>query len=179
VIDAATNAVTATIPVGHTPVAVAADPATHTAYVANTGDDTVSVISSTPVPTGPIVSGYHTGPGRCVQPGASPAVNGTPAVLEPCDHAAAQDWTIAPDGTIRSATGLCLDTYRQQTASKTPVDLSTCNGRPSQQWKPANGTLVNTASGKCLDDPRFTTPGARLEIYTCEKGANQKWKLPA
>jgi hypothetical protein len=100
-------------------------------------------------------------------------------VIEPCNHTAAQDWTIAPDGTIHSATGLCLDTYRQQKASKTPVDLYTCNGHPSQQWKPAHGTLVNTASGKCLDDPRFTTPGARLEIYTCHKGANQKWKLPA
>jgi hypothetical protein len=100
-------------------------------------------------------------------------------VIEPCNHTAAQDWTIAPDGTIHSATGLCLDTYRQQKANKTPVDLYTCNAHPSQQWKPAHGTLVNTASGKCLDDPRFTTPGARLEIYTCHKGANQKWKLPA
>jgi len=154
------------------------DPATHTAYVANYVDSTVSVISSTPVP-GPIVSGYHTGTGRCVQPAASPAVNGTPAVLEPCDRSPAQDWTIAPGGTIRSAGGLCLDTYRQQKTSKTPVDLSACDGRPSQQWKPAHGTLVNTASGKCLDDPRFTTPGARLEIYTCHQGANQQWKLPA
>ncbi len=178
VIDAATRAVTATIPVGSLPRAVAADPATHTAYVANFEADTVSVISRTPV-TGPIVSGYHTGTGRCVQPAASPAVNGTPAVLEPCDRSPAQDWTIAPGGTIRSAGGLCLDTYRQQKTSKTPVDLSACDGRPSQQWKPAHGTLVNTASGKCLDDPRFTTPGARLEIYTCHKGANQQWKLPA
>jgi hypothetical protein len=59
------------------------------------------------------------------------------------------------------------------------VDLSACNGRPGQQWKRAAGTLVNTVSGKCLDDPRFTTPRARLEIYACEKGANQKWELPA
>jgi hypothetical protein len=154
------------------------DTATHTAYVTNYYDDTVSVISSGPVP-GPIVSGYHTGTGTCLQPAASPPVNNTPAVIEPCNHTAAQDWTIAPDGTIHSATGLCLDTYRQQKANKTPVNLYTCNAHPSQQWKPAHGTLVNTASGKCLDDPRFTTPGARLEIYTCHKGANQKWKLPA
>ena len=41
------------------------------------------------------------------------------------------------------------------------------------------GTLVNTVSGKCLDDPSFSaTPGARLDIYTCNGGANQRWKLP-
>jgi len=44
VIDEATRTVTATIPVGHRPVAVAVDPATRTAYVANAGDGTVSVI---------------------------------------------------------------------------------------------------------------------------------------
>jgi Ricin-type beta-trefoil lectin domain-like len=42
-----------------------------------------------------------------------------------------------------------------------------------------NGTLVNPVSGKCLDDPRFnTTDGTQLEIYTCNGGANQQWKLP-
>ena len=40
-------------------------------------------------------------------------------------------------------------------------------------------TLVNPVSGKCLDDPRYsTTPGTRLDIYTCNGGANQQWKLP-
>jgi hypothetical protein len=146
--------------------------------VTNFSDGTVSVISGTPA-SGPIVSGYHTSPRRCVQPAASPPVTGTPAVLEPCDHGPAQDWAIGPDGTIRSAGGLCLDTYHGQTASKTPVDLAACDGRPSQQWTPAHSTLINTASGTCLDDPRFTTPGARLEIYTCHKGANQQWQLPA
>ena len=37
--------VTGTIPVGHGPFGVAVDPGTHTAYVANTFGDTVSVIS--------------------------------------------------------------------------------------------------------------------------------------
>ncbi len=56
VIDAATNAVTATIGVGAHPDAVAVDPGTHTAYVANYsdntgGDGTVSVISAARIPT--------------------------------------------------------------------------------------------------------------------------------
>ena len=46
VIDAATNAVTAAIPVGTGPDGVAVDPATHTVYVANSGASTVSVISA-------------------------------------------------------------------------------------------------------------------------------------
>jgi YVTN family beta-propeller protein len=179
VIDAAANSVTATVRVGSNPWGVAVDPAAGTAYVTNFGQGTVSVINSTPMP-GPIVSGYHTRTSACIQPGASPAVNGTLAVLEPCNHSRVQDWTVGPDGTIRSAAaGLCLDTYRERKQNKTPVDLSACNGRPGQQWKRAAGTLVNTVSGKCLDDPRFTTPGARLQIYTCKKGANQKWELPA
>ena len=43
VIDVTTATVTATIPVGSAPAAVAVDPSTHTLYVATSGD-TVSVI---------------------------------------------------------------------------------------------------------------------------------------
>ena len=45
VIDGATSAVTATIPVGLDPAGVAVDPGTHTAHVANSESGTVSVIS--------------------------------------------------------------------------------------------------------------------------------------
>ena len=44
VIDASTRTVTATVPVGKDPTGVAVDPGTHTVYVANHDDDTVSVI---------------------------------------------------------------------------------------------------------------------------------------
>jgi Ricin-type beta-trefoil lectin domain len=119
--------VTATIPVGDTPNGVAAG----TVYVTNEGSDTVSGVSGGGAPDGPIASGYRAS--TCVQAGASPPANGTPAVLSGCDHSAGQDWAIAPDGTIRSATGRCLDVYRQQKASKTPVDLYARTGRPNQQ----------------------------------------------
>ena len=43
----------------------------------------------------------------------------------------------------------------------------------------SNGTLLNPNSGKCLDDPSSsTTPGAKLQIYTCGSGAGQQWYLP-
>jgi hypothetical protein len=137
-----------------------------------------TVVQNALTATAPIVSGYRTG--TCIQPGASPAVNDTPAALEPCDHAADQDWAIGPDGTIRSASGLCLDIYRDEKTSKAPVNLYACTGGANQQWHATAGTLVNPVSGKCLDDPRFATaPGIRLEIYKCNGGANQQWKLPA
>ena len=46
-IDGATNTVTATIPVGSKPIGVGVDPSTHTVYVANESDSTVSVIDGT------------------------------------------------------------------------------------------------------------------------------------
>jgi Ricin-type beta-trefoil lectin domain len=104
---------------------------------------------SSPLVPGPIVSGYRTG--TCIQ----------------------------PDGTIRSAGGLCLDVYRDEKTNKAPVNLYACTGGANQEWFATAGTLVNPESGKCLDDPRFSTaPGTRLEIYTCNGGANQQWILP-
>ena len=44
VIDGSTHTVTATVPVGKLPLGVAVDPGTHTVYVTNDEDDTVSVI---------------------------------------------------------------------------------------------------------------------------------------
>ena len=55
VIDAATSAVTATIPVGNAPEGVAVDPSTHTAYVANYDGNTVSVITP-PAPPLPLAA---------------------------------------------------------------------------------------------------------------------------
>ena len=45
VISGRTNTATATIPVGSAPVGIAANPKTHTIYVTNEADNTVSVIS--------------------------------------------------------------------------------------------------------------------------------------
>jgi len=48
VISGRTNTVEATIPVGSAPVAVTANPKTNTAYAANVGNDTVSVLAPCP-----------------------------------------------------------------------------------------------------------------------------------
>jgi hypothetical protein len=177
VIDAATSTVTATIPAVPDPIAVAADPTTHTAYVTNYAEGTVSVISAAGPVSGPIVSGYH--PNTCVADSGEPAVNDTPITIATCDGSPGQDWTIEADGTFQTE-GKCLDIYRDEKTNKAPVELWTCTGGANQQWRlGVADSLVNPVSGKCLDDPRFnTTPGTRLEIYTCNRGANQQWKIP-
>ena len=165
---------TATIPVGTEPVAVAVDPATSTAYVANSLADTVSVISAETA--GPIVSGYRATL-RIADRGDS-AVNDAPITIATCDHSPGQNWIVTPTGNLQ-INGKCLDIYRDKKTNKAPVELWTCTGRANQQWHAAAGTLVNPVSGKCLDDPRFsTTPGTQLDVYTCNGGANQQWKLP-
>ena len=47
----------------------------------------------------------------------------------------------------------------------------------TQKWSlTAAGTLVNGASGKCLDvKDRNTANGAKLQIWSCAAGTNQKW----
>ena len=51
VIDGASNTVVATVAVGSNPYGVAVNPNTNRIYVANYGDDTVSVIEDVPSPT--------------------------------------------------------------------------------------------------------------------------------
>jgi choice-of-anchor C domain-containing protein len=128
------------------------------------------------VPTGPIVSGYHTT--KCIDDSNDSSANDTPVVMWDCNGSAEQNWTIEADGTIRT-NGKCMDIYRDEKTNNAPVELWTCTGGANQQWQATGGTLVNPVSGKCLDDPRFnTTDGTQLEIYTCNGGLNQKWNLP-
>jgi YVTN family beta-propeller protein len=175
VIDAATRTVTDTIPVGIGPAAVAVNLATHTAYVANSGGDTASVISAIQPASGPIVSGYRAD--TCVADRGDSAVNDTPVTTATCDGSPGQHWAVTSTGTLQ-VHGKCLDIYREEKTNKAPVEIWTCTGGANQQWRATTaGTLVNPVSGKCLDDPS-TTPGTQLEIYTCTGGANQKWKLP-
>jgi YVTN family beta-propeller protein len=119
-----------TVPVGSGPAGVAVDPATDTAYVTNSGDDTVSVISAET--TGPIVSSYRAT--LCVADPGDSAVNDTPITLATCDGGTGQDWTVTSTGTLQ-VNGKCLDIYRDEKTNKAPVELWTCNGGANQQWK--------------------------------------------
>jgi hypothetical protein len=118
--------------------------------------------------------------GLCLDIRGSATADGTPVQLYTCNHTAAQQFSYPGSQTLQ-AFGKCLDVAGGATANHTLVDLRTCNGTPAQAWTlQANGELVNPVSGRCLDDPSGnTTPGAaQMQIYDCNAGATQVWKLP-
>jgi predicted alpha-1,2-mannosidase len=133
--------------------------------------------SGTPPMIGPITSGIA---GKCLDISNSGTANGTHAQLWGCDNTGAQDWYVAPDGSLQ-AQGGCLDVTTSGTANGTLVRLWQCNGSGAQQWTPgANGSLVNPESNRCLDDPNSsTTDGTQLQIYDCNGTAAQRWTLPS
>ncbi|MFK0171750.1 lectin [Streptomyces sp. NPDC090306] len=127
--------------------------------------------------TGPLVAGVDAS--LCADVANSGTADGTHVQLWTCNATAAQDWTVASDGTVRSL-GKCLDVANSGTTNGTAVQLYRCNGTGAQQWKAgANGSLVNPGSALCLDDPNSSkTTGTALQIYTCNGTAAQKWTLP-
>jgi hypothetical protein len=121
------------------------------------------------LPAGPVVSEV---PGMCLNDqGASTAGN---VAIWSCDGQAAQNWTVQPDGTLRSA-GKCLGTANAGPVSGTSVDLISCNASASQQWRisaAGGGALVqNPASGLCLADPGDASGnGTAVVVASCAAG---------
>ncbi|MER5639111.1 RICIN domain-containing protein [Kitasatospora sp. NPDC002227] len=153
---------------------------------------TVSQVSGTPA-TGAAYLGKvqigldHAGPitginGLCADDSGASTANGNPIIVYGCGAGAAnQQWTVRPDGTLRTL-GKCMDITGGNTADGTLVELYDCNaGAANQVWQPQpNGTLKNPKSGKCLDDAGAGPAGTQLIIWTCSTGpsANQVWHLP-
>ncbi|MEU8618379.1 ricin-type beta-trefoil lectin domain protein [Streptomyces sp. NPDC048623] len=124
-------------------------------------------------PTGPM-TGLA---GKCLDVAGAATADGTPVQIYTCNGTAAQQWTLAADGSIR-ALGKCLDVTAAGTADGTKVQLYTCNGTGAQRWS-YNATthdVVNTAADKCLDvTGNSSADGTRTQIWTCTGAANQKW----
>jgi chitinase len=134
---------------------------------------------TTPPPSGR--TGRITGiAGKCVDIAAASSANGTAVQLYDCNGTAAQNWTVATDGTLRGL-GKCLDVAAAGTANGSLVQIYDCNGTGAQQWQAqSNGTLRNPVSNKCLDASNNSSAnGTRLQIWDCFAGANQRWTLPA
>jgi predicted alpha-1,2-mannosidase len=125
---------------------------------------------------GPIGAGV--GRRRCLDDRGSVVIDGNPVQISGCNGTAAQEWTIAGDGTVR-ALGKCLDVSGGGTSIGTRVDLRACTGAGSQRWLALNGALVNPRSGRCLDDPGSTTvAGTQVRIWRCNGTSAQRWRLP-
>jgi Ricin-type beta-trefoil lectin domain len=81
----------------------------------------------------------------------------------------------------------CVDLAGGKTADGTLLVINDCNGSPSQTWfvTPNVQTgaffLTNSASGTCMDVPSKTgqsqASGLQIEIWGCNGGDNQKWKI--
>jgi hypothetical protein len=145
--------------------------------------DYLHVSTSTTGPTGgPTTPSGSTsalkgaGSGRCIDvPGANPA-DGVRLQVYDCNGTAAQQWTLASDGTVR-ALGKCMDAAAAGTANGTAVQLYACNGTNAQKFSlSAAGDLVNAGSGRCVDVAgRGTANGSQLQLWDCTGGSNQKW----
>jgi hypothetical protein len=109
-----------------------------------------------------------------------------------CTGTSNEEWSLTPYGTIVFAgtgtgsgstnSGDCLDVATSDTTgwtapNNTPIQLRPCAGTPNQQWVlRSNNSLYNPSSGRCLDDPgSSTTPGAKLQVYTCNNSTAQQW----
>jgi len=114
--------------------------------------------------------------GKCVDVPGSNGVDGQYLHLWTCNGTSAQNWTFPGDGTVR-AFGLCMDVAWGSTANGAVVQLARCSGNPAQQFVlTAAGDLVNPQANKCVDVKDWNSAdGARLHMWECTGGANQKW----
>jgi len=122
-------------------------------------------------PAGPVV--LQNG-GSCVDDPGGHTASGTRVQIWSCWGGANQRWTVAQDGTLRTA-GVCL--AESGADNSAAVVLATCDGSSSQQWQVGtNAELVNAASGECLDDTGAQTAnGTLLDIWPCTGLVNQHW----
>jgi hypothetical protein len=116
--------------------------------------------------------------GMCADVAGASDADGTAVQLHTCTGAAAQQWTLGSDGTVR-ALDKCLDVNGGSTADGAVVQLYTCNGTGAQKWAYSSADdLVNTAADKCLDATgNSSADGTKLQIWSCSGGANQKWTI--
>lgn len=100
------------------------------------------------------------------------------AVLSTCDGSAGQQWLLAGSGEVfNPASGLCL-AGPASGAGGTQVWITGCAPAASQSWTLPASPVPSGIAGKCLDDyGNKTTNGNKIQIYSCDGKAQQKWVL--
>ncbi|MGX6605867.1 family 16 glycosylhydrolase [Micromonosporaceae bacterium Da 78-11] len=114
--------------------------------------------------------------GRCIDIPGGNAADGARLQMWDCNGSTAQKWTANSDGTLRGL-GKCMDPAGGALTNGTPIQLVTCNGNPVQRFTiSAAGDLVNVSANKCVDiDAWNSNNGAKLILWDCTGGSNQKW----
>ncbi|HUB41926.1 MAG TPA: GH25 family lysozyme [Streptosporangiaceae bacterium] len=144
----------------------------------NTGSaSTPSTSQQWTLPAGPLTSDVAGYCASTLHPSGGPSYAGT---LRKCATSASQDWTIEPDGTIRSG-GKCLRTVSGTAATGSLLHLGSCASAAADQvWQLAGGPfgvqLLNPAAGLCAADPGdAASSGTRLRIEPCAAGDIGTW----
>ncbi|HEV7963726.1 MAG TPA: ricin-type beta-trefoil lectin domain protein [Actinoplanes sp.] len=101
--------------------------------------------------------------GLCLDVRGGVSADGQPVQLYGCNHTAAQQVSLRPDGTVQIL-GRCL------TSAGT---IATCAG---QTWRHgSDGALIDTATGRCLGG---TTASVQVQVSACAGTPAQTWKMP-
>jgi ricin-type beta-trefoil lectin protein len=118
--------------------------------------------------------------GTCLDAKDGATDDGTVVQLWHCNGTAAQQWTLAPDGSVHHGSGKCLDATGGATGDGTPIQLWDCNGTDAQRWTyTADRALVGTA-GNCLDATGGNTAdGTPIQLWHCNQTAAQNWTVRA
>ncbi|MEW2297789.1 ricin-type beta-trefoil lectin domain protein [Streptomyces sp. NPDC006743] len=147
----------------------------------NCGPVTDAKVWQLPTVQGPTgrIAGYG---GKCADLAGSGSTDapGTQVQLNSCGTGTSQQWTLAPDGTVR-VLGRCMALSGGGTANGTRAVLAACDGSSAQQWQPAaDHGLVSKKSGTCLDATGPSSAnGTPLQIWACAGSDNQRWQVPA
>ncbi len=108
--------------------------------------------------------------------GSTTSANGTAVQLYQCNNTVAQNWTFAPDGSIRFGSK-CLD-VSAPVGNGSQTQIWECTGRANQRWQ-RDGNLLRVVDGnRCLDLPNGSSSNAtRLQVWDCFGAGNQQWNV--
>ncbi|KAI8822274.1 ricin B lectin domain-containing protein, partial [Chytriomyces cf. hyalinus JEL632] len=99
-------------------------------------------------------------------------------VLWTCMGNSNQNWSLYPDGTIRSQEkGLCLESSGlDETRNGNAVQVWACHGQANQLWDVVGSSIKNRRTQKCLDNAsNQSKDGNPIQIWDCSGSPNQQW----
>ena len=168
------------------PDAVGVAPSTHTVYVTNASDGTVSVIDGTTNAVTATLTGFSGPDGVGVDPSMDAAYvsnfdSHTVSVISwnpPSSYPSGYHQLVADNS------GLCVDVYQESTSNYAAIDEYTCKttGQANQEWRwnpvlGGYGQLQSQYSGKDLVVTNASTAaGAKIVQYDQNGTANGLWK---
>jgi hypothetical protein len=113
---------------------------------------------------------------RCVDVAGGRAVNGNYTQIWDCRSGLNQQQWAFVNGTLRSM-GMCMTATGSSAGAALVVQ--SCNGGSAQLFRLTSANdIVHSGTNKCVDvKDKKTAAGTRLQIWTCNGQANQKWHL--